>query len=1103
VKTARSGRQIGAVLLITLALLALITVVTVAYFSRTTTDRRIESASSGAVRADILARATAQLVLSDIKMEIVGGSTVTQPAGQMAIYSPASAQSAVPARVLATAGMLTTPTFNSLVKQSTGRFFPPGYTTTPAITVSTGRDTSVTSSNSRIVSAARWNAPALNTGTGFSNPVELPQWILMDRQGIAASQSWSTALRDYTSSNDQAVIGRFAFNVYDLGGLLDANVAGNPVFTTPLTAAQIQQLKSTQAGASLYDSAGPIIPGFDQTMQMNFVNKWKFGTGTTATNFFSDFMSRTIPPSTTVPPTMADAGFLRPTVAPNRATNQLTSGSDSNTFAYSRADIIRLIPPTTSPTGNYITASALPYFTHFSRELNAPSWMPATPAGSTTDYAAASQSVSSANRDVTNVRVRSAFLRQDGTQAVVGEPLIKNRFPLRRVDAIGSTGLNSAAFPVMLGGALQAPTAATTTSYTTGTTVQRDFGLVWNSANNRWDYVGPSGSSLQTSIATLDQIATAGREPNFFEILKAFILSGSLGLGTDNTGAGRTVVDAEARYYQQPGSGDAQIIQIGANIIDEWDADKNPLFIQFGSDEYAGVENVPYLNKLVYQPQWTSASAFGAWLLPSFWSSSQNGTAVGTQSATTPAIRFAMTAGTASGVVESSVSSATSTVVTALGGTPPSPSLQLVPTANFTTIPNTPSNASNPSAGVLPSAPNAKYGIPFVFTNTGAVTRANTTRTYPVLNNVTFEMQAQVGGATGPWKTYQKWMHCNVNAPSVTSVCQPGPVITGTQWGSASIYDPEYVVLDPRTMRFGTWETHGSATGDSTDFNRGSNETLDRDTGGFQAITGAGPNGATFAGVSGSFVAAQLANNAAVQPNYKDFDGVRRGGDALNSGDTSALRLANATDRSPVLSRQTRTVAELGTVFRDQPWKTLNFTAADSADCGLLDAFTIFEPNSVFRSDLVAGKISLNTRQPAVIRAVLNGVTKNTTDSTGTTLITASERDAIVDSLIAMTSAQPMINKSELVTRLAADPSITSLGAKEKREAVIRALSDVGQTRTWNLMIDVIAQVGKYGFTAASVDDFIVQGEKRYWFHVAIDRFTGEVIDQQLEAVYE
>ena len=52
-------------------------------------------------------------------------------------------------------------------------------------------------------------------------------------------------------------------------------------------------------------------------------------------------------------------------------------------------------------------------------------------------------------------------------------------------------------------------------------------------------------------------------------------------------------------------------------------------------------------------------------------------------------------------------------------------------------------------------------------------------------------------------------------------------------------------------------------------------------------------------------------------------------------------------------------------------------------------------------------------------------------------------------------------------------------------------------------MIDVIAQSGRYPPTATSLANFVVEGEKRYWLHVAIDRFTGEVVDQQLEAVYE
>jgi len=71
------------------------------------------------------------------------------------------------------------------------------------------------------------------------------------------------------------------------------------------------------------------------------------------------------------------------------------------------------------------------------------------------------------------------------------------------------------------------------------------------------------------------------------------------------------------------------------------------------------------------------------------------------------------------------------------------------------------------------------------------------------------------------------------------------------------------------------------------------------------------------------------------------------------------------------------------------------------------------------------------------------------------------------------------------------------------QEVVARALGDTSQTRTWNLMIDLIGQSGRYPPPAINLSDFMVEGEKRYWLHVAIDRFTGEVIDQQLELVNE
>lgn len=550
-------------------------------------------------------------------------------------------------------------------------------------------------------------------------------------------------------------------------------------------------------------------------------------------------------------------------------------------------------------------------------------------------------------------------------------------------------------------------------------------------------------------------------------------------------------MDAEPRYYQLPFSNDSQIIQIGANIIDQWDSDKNPTFIFFNALEHAGVENIPFLNKLIYQPRWVASPvSFGSWLMPSLWMAGQNGTtSVGTQSATVPALRFIMTAGTASAVVESATGSAVSATVT---GSAAQPFAQLVSSAAWSP-PNTMSTSSTPNAGMTPQGPNGKLGIPFVFSTLGTVTQASTTRTYPKLSGATFEMQAQIGGASGPWKTYQKWPGCTINVSSVTSAFD---TYSGVSWTGASNYDPEYVLLDPRTMRFGVWEAHASGTADNTDYTRGYNEALEKSAGTFEVITGMGPQGSHFSGVG-----AQMANNTVATPSYTDLDGVKRQGDMLSPGATSAMLATTSADRPPILSRQIRTIAELGTVFRGQPWKTLNFTTADSGDVGLLDAFTIFEPNSIFRSDIVAGKLSLNTRQSLVVEAVLAGIATNTNNSTP--LITPAQRTNIANALVAMTTVQPMMNKSELVTRFAADPSVTSLGNKEAREAVIRALSDVGQTRTWNLMIDVIAQAGKYGADASDVENFIVQGEKRYWLHVAIDRFTGEVIDQQLEKINE
>jgi hypothetical protein len=77
---------------------------------------------------------------------------------------------------------------------------------------------------------------------------------------------------------------------------------------------------------------------------------------------------------------------------------------------------------------------------------------------------------------------------------------------------------------------------------------------------------------------------------------------------------------------------------------------------------------------------------------------------------------------------------------------------------------------------------------------------------------------------------------------------------------------------------------------------------------------------------------------------------------------------------------------------------------------------------------------------------------------------------------------------SRLAARAARDVS-TLATSDETKKAVARALAEVGQTRTWNLFIDVIAQTGKYKPNSdLSGSNFVVEGEKRYWLHIALGR---------------
>jgi hypothetical protein len=209
----------------------------------------------------------------------------------------------------------------------------------------------------------------------------------------------------------------------------------------------------------------------------------------------------------------------------------------------------------------------------------------------------------------------------------------------------------------------------------------------------------------------------------------------------------------------------------------------------------------------------------------------------------------------------------------------------------------------------------------------------------------------------------------------------------------------------------------------------------------------------------------------------------------------------------------------MGYAFRDVPWKTLNLFSSDSGDAGLLDAFSVND------NEILAGNVNLNTRQPSVLQALLAGtlrseysdlVTANPAliDGTSGSNSMASQIATFITQWTSSTNSSkgPLLNRSELATKIVADSSFpianNSDYIKTRREATIRALGEAGQTRTWNLLIDVIAQAGRYPASITSsgtnqLSQFLVNGECRYWVHLAIDRFTGEVIDEIVEPVYE
>ena len=108
------------------------------------------------------------------------------------------------------------------------------------------------------------------------------------------------------------------------------------------------------------------------------------------------------------------------------------------------------------------------------------------------------------------------------------------------------------------------------------------------------------------------------------------------------------------------------------------------------------------------------------------------------------------------------------------------------------------------------------------------------------------------------------------------------------------------------------------------------------------------------------------------------------------------------------------------------------------------------------------------------------------------------------------TRAKPALSRADIarlasaVTTAPFNVALNNPNYQDIKDTFARVFSELTQTRTWGLLIDVVAQTGHYKPNATNLQtEFIVEGEKRYWLHIAIDRFDGSIVGQQLEEVTE
>ncbi|MEM9445280.1 MAG: hypothetical protein AAGA18_07980 [Verrucomicrobiota bacterium] len=1155
----------GIALVGVLFLIALAAIMLVAFVSTARTDLAATTHYSKSLMVDLLAQDALNQVISETLYEIEQNSVTSSSdsISERAFYTPKEDKDYSPQRDAHALQMARSNILNLLKTSRRGVEFFEGSNVSLASTVSTD-DPSL---NNRRLSAQAWNTARLLTTAQNQQTLAdgYPDWIYVDRNGPVQLDKFSERLLKSVLGdrlNHGYVLGRYAYRVYDTSGLININVVGAPG-NLPEDLQAKSKRKGSLAWLDLYNNP---LPGYigESDDPISLFN-WKWASDLAKyddyiTNYGQRYGYQVAPPTS--------EGYV---------TNRFLDRTDLIYYAYSE-----------TARNQFSGGDPEEFLTHvntFSTAVNSPDWKPVnTPAASPEEI----------HTSPNDARVTKPFTRRDGTEAQVGELLLKSRFPLTMIALFNEESDLSQSMS-------QEERLAKIKDY---------FGL--EPEGLKWTYdeeavvedssFSPDEDGLRSRerLLAFQEIAEEGREPNFFEVLQAGIWPDSLGqIAQDENQVLENIFNNNSTFRHLNSFLDTDSIarelsrhiwQIGLNIIDQYDEDSDPTVIArnditsnpegpsgsgFAIDhDLAGIENIPYLFALGHHTTIRLDDQIGGVVYDSVTHPSIVGDSDGSATYQLPvnsSATFHWTFNLWNPHRNASQSQ---------GGEYRLKFHGLFKSAEFydqfIQVKFTPESWSNGAhirngaagAGQGPDSPVTDF-INFTvldgdFADPRFLIRSDASSFSDDANGNDDYYEEDGSNVFGFYKG--KFELSNYQVPDNTNFDNHRLYIDAEQYhiqleklvkgswlpvqtiteigGNYSSYIPRVskelnhnsnnqqdfskngiarlysFFPDPRVTRFGFLHTGTSEPERDLGLDPTDHvllKLLDSDSGSDALCAFSGFDN-TNEGSYTTWVKTQHFDCKAMSSNKAS--GEQSYSDRGNSSQIRAADNPNATfnysdgqiiSRPIVLNRPFTSIAEMSYACRDLPWKTLNLlnheenpdSAQPAADAALLELFSLNEAS--VRSD----KVNLNKAPREVLKAIVanTDVAPIEGEDPGAT-ITENEAEQLVDEIEDYLGPKEnptniLTNSVDIAQMLQSFSSYTNRDLKVQRDALLSALSDIHNARTWHLLIDVITQSGSFTPASRNLKDFHVTGQKHLIVQVAIDRLTGEVIDQVIEQPVE